>query len=140
MKFAFPLWALPDRIVAYLYLLWQNFGTAPAPGQRRPEAPMGPGQQPPQPPAEPERQLPPGNPALVGRVGAITNEGLFIETAQGPRLVQVEKDTKVQDLEGRELSVHDLRQGIHVAIFGEFGPDGRRLNAQTIVIVPPPRP
>jgi hypothetical protein len=26
MKFAFPLWALPDRIVVYLYLLWQNFG------------------------------------------------------------------------------------------------------------------
>jgi hypothetical protein len=26
MKFAFPLWALPDRIVVYLYLLWENFG------------------------------------------------------------------------------------------------------------------
>ena len=26
MKFAFPLWALPDRVVVYLYLLWQNFG------------------------------------------------------------------------------------------------------------------
>ncbi len=29
MKFAFPLWAIPDRIVLYLYLLRQNFG---APG------------------------------------------------------------------------------------------------------------
>ncbi len=26
MKFAFPLWALPERVVVYLYLLWQNFG------------------------------------------------------------------------------------------------------------------
>ncbi|HID63363.1 MAG TPA: DUF2723 domain-containing protein [Anaerolineae bacterium] len=26
MKFAFPLWAIPDRIVLYLYLLRQNFG------------------------------------------------------------------------------------------------------------------
>jgi hypothetical protein len=26
MKFAFPLWAIPDRIVLYLYLLQQNFG------------------------------------------------------------------------------------------------------------------
>jgi hypothetical protein len=26
MKFAFPLWALPDRVVVYLHLLWQNFG------------------------------------------------------------------------------------------------------------------
>ena len=25
MKFAFPLWALPDRVVVYLHLLWQNF-------------------------------------------------------------------------------------------------------------------
>lgn len=26
MKFSFPLWALPDRVVVYLHLLWQNFG------------------------------------------------------------------------------------------------------------------
>ncbi len=26
MKFAFPLWALPDRVVVYLHLLWQNLG------------------------------------------------------------------------------------------------------------------
>jgi hypothetical protein len=26
MKFAFPLWAMPDRVVVYLHLLWQNFG------------------------------------------------------------------------------------------------------------------
>jgi hypothetical protein len=25
LKFAFPIWAIPDRIVLYLYLLWQQF-------------------------------------------------------------------------------------------------------------------
>jgi hypothetical protein len=73
-------------------------------------------------------------------LGAITNEGLFIQTQQGPRLVQVDDDAKVQDHTGQELSLEDLRQGMHVAIFGEFSRDGRRLIAESIVVVPPPQP
>lgn len=107
----------------------ENFGARPAAGQ-----------QPPQPPTGPVEDLPPGRPALVGRVQAITNEGLFIQTEQGPRLVQVDDDAKVQDHRGQELSLKDLRQGVYVAIFGEFTGDGRRLVAETIVVVPPPQP
>lgn len=107
----------------------ENFGARPAPGQ-----------QPLQPPTGPVEDLPPGRPALVGRVGAITNEGLFIQTQQGPRLVQVDDDARVQDHRGQELSLKELRQGVYVAIFGEFSRDGRRLIAETIVVVPAPQP
>lgn len=106
-----------------------NFGARPAPGQ-------GPAQ----PPTGAAQDLPPGRPALVGRVGAITNEGLFIQTPQGPRLVQVEEDTELQDHRGQGLSLADLQRGMHVAIFGEFSADARRLVAETIVVVPPPQP
>jgi hypothetical protein len=115
----------------------QDFGTRPGVGQQPPQPPTGPGQQPPE---GPELQLPAGKPALVGRVGAITNEGLFLQTPQGPRLVEVEKETGVQDQRGQELSLSDLRQGMHVAIFGEFSRDGRRLTAENIIVLPPPQP
>ena len=118
----------------------QNFGTGPAAGQRPLQPRTGPVQQPLQDPGVLEPQLPPGSPALVGRLGAITNEGLFLETPQGPRLVEVGEDTQVQDRRGQKLSLSDLRQGMQLAIFGEFSRDGRRLTAETIVILPLPQP
>lgn len=117
----------------------QDYGARRGPGQQPPQPPAGSGQWTPQSPAGPQQELPPGRPALVGRLGAITNEGLFIQTPQGPRLVQVDEDTKVQDQQGRELSLDDLQQGMQVAIFGNFSSDGRRLIAETVVIVAPLR-
>ncbi len=99
------------------------------PEQQLPEAPVGPAQ-----------GLPLGPPALVGRVGAVTNEGLIIQTPQGPRLVEVDTDTEVRDVEGQELSLMNVRQGMQVAVFGEFSPNGRRLNAETILVLPPAQP
>ena len=105
-----------------------DFGARRVPDQRSPQAPLGPTQ-----------ELPAGRPALVGKVGGITNEGLFVRTAQGPRLVEVNEETRVVGGQGRDLALADLRQGADVAVFGEFSDDGRTLIAEAIVLVPQPQ-
>ena len=107
----------------------ENFGSRAAPDQAPPQAR----------PAD-TQDLPPGRPALTGRVGGITNEGLFVRAPQGLRLVEVDEGTVVQDHQGRPLKVTSLRQGVYVAVFGQFSGDGRSLMAETIVLVPPPQP
>jgi hypothetical protein len=106
-----------------------NFGARPVADQRPAQAP-----------SVPSPDLPAVRPALTGSVGGVTNEGLFVRTPQGPRLVRVDDDTRVRDRQGRELSLSDLQLGVQVAIFGEFSEDGRTLTAQVIVLVPPVQP
>ena len=107
----------------------ENFGSRAAPDQAPPQAPPPDGEDPPQ-----------GRPALTGKVGGITNEGLFVRAPHGLRLVEVGEDTVVRDAQGRLLEVTALRQGAHIAVFGQFSADGRRLMADTIVLVPSPQP
>jgi hypothetical protein len=108
-----------------------NFGARPAVDQ--PVAPQAPA-------SGPAQNLPMGRAALVGAVGGMTNEGLFVRTLQGPRLVEVNEETAVRDRQGRELSLSDLKPGAQVSIFGEFSEDGRTLTANTIVVVPVAQP
>jgi hypothetical protein len=108
----------------------ENFGARAAPDQPRP----------PQEPSQPAQDLPAGRPALSGKVGGVTNEGLFVRTPQGLRLVQVDDETRVRDRQGRELSLSDLRPDVDVVVFGEFSEDGRTLMARVIVLVPPAQP
>jgi hypothetical protein len=107
----------------------EAFGSRAAPDQAPPQAPRRDGQ-----------DLPPGRPALTGKVGGITNEGLFVRAPQGLRLVEVDEETLVQDHQGRSLEITALRQGMYVAVFGQFSGDGRSLMADTIVLVPSPQP
>jgi hypothetical protein len=107
----------------------ENFGSRAAPDQAPPQAPPGDGQNPPR-----------GRPALTGKVGGITNEGLFVRAPQGLRLVEVGEGTMVRDPQGRLLEVTVLRQGVYVAVFGQFSADGRSLMADTIVLLPSPKP
>lgn len=107
-----------------------NLGARPAVDQPAPQAV----------PSAPLQDLPAGRAALVGTVGGVTNEGLFVRTLQGPRLVEVDEETRVRDRQGRELSFSDLRPGMQVSIFGEFSEDGRTLTAHTIVVVPLAQP
>jgi len=107
----------------------ENFGSRPAPDQPPPQAPLRDGQ-----------DLPPGRPTLTGKVGGITDEGLFVRAPQGLRLVEVNQETVVQDHQGRPLEITTLRQGVHIAVFAQFSADGRRLMADTIVLVPSPQP
>jgi hypothetical protein len=106
-----------------------NFGARPEPVQPLQQAP----------PSQPEN-LREARPALVGRVAGITNEGLFVRTADGLRLVEVNEQTAVRDRQGGELPLDELRQGVNVAVFGAFSDDGRTLTAHIIVLVPLPPP
>ncbi|HUW96481.1 MAG TPA: hypothetical protein VMW58_11905 [Anaerolineae bacterium] len=106
-----------------------NFGARPEGGQRPSQSPSG----------QPEG-LPEARPQLVGRMGGLTNEGLFVRTADGLRLVQVNEQTRVRDRQGGELPLEKLRHGVNVAVFGEFSEDGRTLTAHTIILVPLPLP
>jgi hypothetical protein len=103
-----------------------NFGARPVADQ----------QVPPQTSSEAAQDLPAGTPALSGKVGSITNEGLFVRTAGGLRLVEVDEETRLRDRQGRALSLSDLRTGVNVVVFGEFSEDGRSLIADVIVLLP----
>jgi hypothetical protein len=86
-------------------------------------------------PSGPAQELPAATPALVGKVGAITNEGLFVRTMGGLRLVEVGEETRIRNGRGQTLSTSDLRPGANVVVFGEFSEDGRTLLANVIVLV-----
>lgn len=100
----------------------------------------GPGGQVPtggQQPAAPGRE-----PDLIGQVQSLADDSLTVRTPQGPRLVMVTKETRVlrvTDGHEEEVSFEDLQRGIRVAVFGNFGDDGRTLTAETVVILLSPQ-
>lgn len=89
-----------------------------------------------QPPA-PVEPLPKGKPDLIGPVQSVERGSVTIRTGEGPRLVLVGDETRVRRHDNREASLADLRRNMGVAVFGDFGDDGRTLTASVIVILPP---
>jgi hypothetical protein len=67
----------------------------------------------------------------------VTKRSVTIRTSEGPRLVLVSDETRVERHDGKEASLADLRRNMPVAVFGQFGDDGRTLVASVIVILPP---
>jgi hypothetical protein len=104
-------------------------GKAPLPqGQK-----VAPGQQP-VPTREP---LPKGKPDLIGLVQSVTMRSVTIKTGQGVRLVLIGDETRVERHDGQEASLADLRRNMPIAVFGQFGDDGRTLRTKLIIILPP---
>jgi len=60
-----------------------------------------------------------------------------VRTPQGLRLVLASDETRVERTDGQETSLADLRRHVPVAVFGQFGDDGRTLTARVIVLLPP---
>jgi hypothetical protein len=88
-------------------------------------------------PAAPQEPLPKEKPDLSGAVQSVTRRSVTIKTGEGPRLVLVSNETRVRWHDDREASLADLRRNMPVAVFGQFGDDGRTLTASVIVILPP---
>jgi hypothetical protein len=88
-------------------------------------------------PAAPREPLPREKPDLIGAVQSIERRSVTIKTGEGPRLVLVSDETRVRWHDDREASLADLRRNVPVAVFGQFGDDGRALMASVIVILPP---
>ena len=104
-------------------------GKAPPPQGQKQES----GKQPP----TAEEPLPKGKPDLIGVVQSVTERSVTIRTGQGQRLVLVSDQTRVRWHDDREAALADLRRSMGVAVFGDFGDDGRTLTASVIVILPP---
>lgn len=102
-------------------------------GQPPPQDRVEPGKQPPA-PGEP---LPRAKPDLTGVVQSLAGRSVTVKTAQGPRLVLVSGETRVERHDGKGASLADLRRNMPVAVFGRFDDDGRALMANVIVILPP---
>jgi len=82
-------------------------------------------------------------PRLIGRLIAISPDGLDLATPDGPRPVLLTADTVIEDGEGGALALSDLAPGDVVGIYGELsgGGAGRTLTATRVVILPPqPQP
>ncbi len=74
---------------------------------------------------------------LIGVVQSVAGRSVTIKTGEGPRLVLVSDETRVRWHDDREASLADLRRNVGVAVFGQFGDDGRTITASVIVILPP---
>jgi hypothetical protein len=88
-------------------------------------------------PAAPQEPLPKGKPDLTGAVQSVARRSVTIKTGEGPRLVLVSDETRVRQHDNRAASLADLRRNMPVAVFGQFGDDGRTLVASVIIILPP---
>ncbi|MBL7063721.1 MAG: hypothetical protein ISS49_05855 [Anaerolineae bacterium] len=88
-------------------------------------------------PTAPREPLPKETPDLIGVVQSVARRSVTIKTGEGPRLVLVSDETRVERAGGQEASLADLRRNVPVAVFGEFSDDGHTLVASVIVILPP---
>jgi hypothetical protein len=88
-------------------------------------------------PVAPKESLPKEKPDLTGVVQSVARGSVAIKTGQGSRLVLVSDETWVRWHDDREARLADLRRNMGVAVFGQFGDDGRTLTASVIVILPP---
>lgn len=81
--------------------------------------------------------IPTGEPDIVGLVRGGTRDGIQLATQQGPKWIEVDADTSIMEISGRELGLKDLRPRDLVAVFGEFSvDDGSTLLATHIVRLP----
>ncbi len=106
-------------------------------GAGKAQPPQGQKVEPDKQPSAPREPLPKGKPDLIGVVQSATGKSVTIKTGQGPRLVLVSDQTQVRWHDDREATLADLRRNVGVAVFGDFGDDGRTLTASVIVILPP---
>lgn len=82
-----------------------------------------------------------GRPALIGRILAVSEEGLELATQDGRRRVELHDRTVFLELNGPTLQLADLAVGDIVAIYGEMvAGDGGRLLSQVVVRLPPNPP
>ena len=85
----------------------------------------------------PVEGLPKDKPDLIGVVQSVAGRSVTVKTREGPRLVLVSDETRVERHDGKEASLADLRRNMPVAVFGEFGDGGHTLMAKVIVLLPP---
>ena len=112
-------------------------GSPSVAGAGKAQPPQGQRVEPDKQPVAPKEALPKGKPDLIGAVQSVARKSVTIKTGEGPRLVLVGDETRVRWHDDREASLADLRRNMPVAVFGDFGDDGRTLVASVIVILPP---
>lgn len=73
---------------------------------------------------------------MVGRIQSVTGGSFVLSTADGPRTLNMDDDTKVLRADGSGASRDDLQRGMNVAVISTLGDDGRVLLAEIVAIVP----
>jgi hypothetical protein len=106
-------------------------------GAGKAQPPQGQKVEPDKQPVPTREPLPKGKPDLIGVVQSVARRSVTIRTDEGPRLVLIGDETRVRWHDDREAPPADLRRNVGVAVFGDFGDDGRTLVASVIVILPP---
>jgi hypothetical protein len=106
-------------------------------GAGKAQPPQGQKVEPDKQPTPTREPLPKDKPDLIGVVQSVAGRSVTIRTGEGLRLVLVSDETRVRWHDDKEASLADLRRNVPVAVFGDFGDDGRTLVASVIVILPP---
>ena len=75
-------------------------------------------------------------PALIGRLLQIRQNGLDLATQQGRRFVAIGPETQWIDPQSHPLEPEALQEGDLLAIFGQFEDGGNRLVADRVVRLP----
>lgn len=79
-------------------------------------------------------------PALIGRLLQIRENGLDLATQQGRRFVSTSPETQWIDPQGGPLDPESLQEGDLLAIFGRLEDGGRQLVADRVVRLPQQTP
>ncbi len=85
---------------------------------------------------KPPPGFPQDKPDLIGRIRAVSESTLTLDTPQGPRTVLVTETTRFGQPNGEAISRDDLTRGTVVAVFGEPGPYRHSLVARFVLILP----
>lgn len=81
--------------------------------------------------------IPEGEPDIAGMIRASSRYGIQITTQQGPKWIEIDANTSVMDISGKELTVKDLHPRDLIAVFGELTiDDGSTLLATHVVRLP----
>jgi hypothetical protein len=106
-------------------------------GAGKTQPPQGQKVEPDKQPVPTREPLPKDKPDLIGVVRSVAGRSVTIRTGEGPRLVLLSDQTQVRWHDDRDAALADLRRNLGIAVFGDFGDDGRTLTASVIVILPP---
>ena len=75
-------------------------------------------------------------PDVIGRVRGLGRGAMQLATSDGPRLVVLSESTVVKDASGGVNELSALKEGMLVAVYGEFEGGGTGLKAQLVILLP----
>lgn len=80
------------------------------------------------------------HPDILGQIRHIEEDTIRLATEDGPQLVEISPETRIEDLDGAKLLLPQLNIGDGIAVYGKLDASGDHWLATSIVRLPPLNP